>query len=231
MKAYVAEHGKVPDSLYDGRVKEADITRQLLYYRNMPKCILGERKVRDVKDGEVESVRKEAWNDNFTQDRIDFLTEHGMNWMLTHGQVQALKEKGLNFPMPGSVDDDYPRPMDGDVVGLEEHSWLTMFEALVEFRREHGHAHPTADNSSEELAHWAEEQKKKMRVFAKGGTPRKDKQFRDYQAEMLSGIGFVFSKPDVNWMENYERLVAFRRLFGTVAVTDKFVSFEALLEV
>ena len=34
-----------------------------------------------------------------------------------------------------------------------------------------------------------------------------NKAFREYQAEMLAGIGFVHSKADIDWMENYERLV------------------------
>ena len=34
----------------------------------------------------------------------------------------------------------------------------------------------------------------------------KKKLMNDYQADMLSSIGFVYNQADVDWMDNYERL-------------------------
>jgi len=102
---------------------------------------------------------------------------------------------------------------------------------VKEFKREHGHTFITAHNSSEDIYDWVVEQRKRMVQFAKTPTRTKDKPLYDYQAEMLSRIGFVYARSDIEWMEQYERLAAFKRLFGCVAVTDKFVSFEVLQQV
>lgn len=161
----------------------------------------GEYRDSRVKDETGQSIRKEINNEKFTQERIDVLLEAGMKWHLNTAQVNSLKERGLKFPAP-----DGSRPDDGDMIGLEKHAWLTMFEALVEFKRVNRHTFVSKANSSEELYHWVCTQRKKMKQLDKGGGALKDKAFNDYQAEMLSGIGFVYSKPDIDWMENYERL-------------------------
>mmetsp|Transcript_35157 Transcript_35157/g.64498 ORF Transcript_35157/g.64498 Transcript_35157/m.64498 type:complete len:385 (-) Transcript_35157:9-1163(-) len=220
LKEFLSKHGgKLPDQLND--IRELDIHGPLRYQQSEPKRILGEVCVSDRSGRQYK-------NERFTQERIDILTEAGLNWLLTAEQVNALKEKGFTFPMP--VEEEQRDMENGDIPALMKHHWLQMFEALVEFKREHGHTFVTSFNSSEELDHWVKEQRKKMKSL---GTPKgkKDKPFCDYQAEILSGIDFVHRKPDVEWMENYERLVAFGRLFGVVAVTDKFCSFEILQQV
>lgn len=220
LKAYIAKYdGKISNiNINSGEAKEAGVSRQLVYWAKQPKQILGEYK--DPRAG----TRRELKNENFTQERIDFLTEYGMDWKLSKEQVDKLKEKGLNFPQPY----DELRPEKGDIVALEKHSWLQMFEALVEFKQQNGNTFVSEHNSSEELYHWVSEQRKKMEQFVK--RPKKDKLFAEYQAEMLSSIEFVYAKGDIEWMENYERLRAFKRLFGTVAATDKFVSFEVIAQ-
>ena len=45
---------------------------------------------------------------------------------------------------------------------------------------------------------------------------------------MLLGLDLVYNQADVDWMDNYERLSACKHLFGVLAVTDKFRSFEWL---
>ncbi|KAL9180539.1 hypothetical protein ACHAXT_010992 [Thalassiosira profunda] len=155
------------------------------------------------------------------------------------------------------------RPDDGDLVCLEKHAWLSNYEALVEFKRLHGHTYVTSFNSSRELSDWAKEQRKRMLWWERkrlagnegahgeapvfngeadslkeyhkllkersgSGKSKKDQLFRLYQRQMLEGLGFVYHQPDVEWMEQYERLAAFRRLFGTIAIPNKYASFEHL---
>lgn len=132
-----------------------------------------------------------------------------MVWKLTSQQIKRLKdERGLVFKRERTG--DQIRPPDGDVVGLEQHTWLTLFEALVEFKRKHGHTYVTQHNASEELHFWVKEQRKKMMVLqnkkegkksAKGTVP-----LSGYQVDLLRAIGFVYYKNDIDWMENYERL-------------------------
>ena len=252
LKEYVSKKGKLRAHNHKEE-KDAGIYRQLQYYQKMPKRILGVYVDSNTKDAEGKSVRREHGGDAFTQERIDVLTEAGLDWMLSAEQVNRLKEeKGLVFPMPGP-EEDARLEREGDLAGLEKHAWLTSFEGLVAFTQRHGHTYATEFNSSEELGHWASEMRKKMNQLKKGGGKAiKDKAFNDYQAEMLIGIDFLYLKPDIEWMENYERLAgkrlqpgificteyiltawhtAFRRLFGTVAVTDKFCCFETLHQV
>lgn len=228
VKAYLDKYGKIPENFYGQHFLAnggKELQRRLVYYQSQPKAALGEYKDTRAKDKETgEYEKKEIVNYKFTQDRIDFLSEAGLDWKLSFDQVERLKEeKGLIFPMPKNV----PRPEDGDIVALEKHSWLTMYEALVGFKEEHGHTFVTAHSTSEEMFNWVCQQRKKMQKFDKNPGSM-TKEFNEYQAEMLSGIDFVYSKPDTDWMEQYERLVAFKRLFGCVAVTDKFCSFEVL---
>ena len=203
LEEYVSKNGKLTVHRTKGE-KEAGIQRQLLYYQKMPKRMLGLFKDSHVKDEKGESVRREMENSAFTQDRIDVLTEAGVEWGLNAEQVERMKEKGLNFPV-SALDGDV---LDQTLVGLEKHAWLTSFEALVEFKKRYGHTYATEFNSSEELGYWASEQRKKMNQLKtkSGGKAIKDKAFIDYQAEMLRGIDFLYLKPDVEWMENYERL-------------------------
>ena len=229
LKGYTSKHEKLPENINDEQfVKEmgVEFCTKLKRLRKTPKEIIGEYVNRRVKDKESgKSVKTECPNSLFTQARVDVLTEAGLDWQLSIDQVNKLKEKGLTFPQPA-------QPA-REPVALEKHAWLTMFEALVEFKKEHGHTFVTAFNSSEELHHWVCQQRKKMNQAAKALTGKvpKDKAFNDYQSEMLAGIDFMYLKNDVEWMESYERLAAYRRLFGTVAIPNKFVSFEALQQV
>ena len=205
LKSYTAEHGKLPENLNDKDFEEKigkESKLKLLRYRQTAKRIIGDIKVKDEKTGT--SIKREMMNNQFTQNRIDILSKAGMTWMLSTDQVNRLKEKGLIFPIPKHE----PNPDEGDVVALGKHAWLTMYEALVEFKKEYGHTFVTPSNSSEELYHWVTQQRKKMKAFhAKKGKAMKDKMFADYQAEMLKGIDFAYSKPDIDWMESYERMV------------------------
>lgn len=229
LKGYTSKHEKLPENINDEQfVKEmgVEFCTKLKRLRKTPREIIGEYVNRRVKDSESgKSVKTECPNSLFTQARVDVLTEAGLDWQLSIDQVNKLKEKGLTFPQPA-------QPA-REPVALEKHAWLTMFEALVEFKKEHGHTFVTAFNSSEELHHWVCQQRKKMNQAAKALTGKvpKDKAFNDYQSEMLAGIDFMYLKNDVEWMESYERLAAYRRLFGTVAIPNKFVSFEALQQV
>lgn len=82
-----------------------------------------------------------------------------------------------------------------------------MFEALVEFKRRNGHTYVSSSNSTSELVHWVGRQRKKMQKLDKQTlTASKKKLMNDYQADMLSSIGFVYNQADVDWMDNYERL-------------------------
>jgi len=248
VKDWIAEHGKLPETLEDDRLREAGISTRLLKYRAFPRHILGEFKPRQGRkrkdDGATTTRTRPYVSAQFTQERIDALTEVGLDWGLNETQVRELKERGYAFPPPegreGQVDESGdPRPADGDVEGLENHAWLTMFEALVTFKKERGHTYVTRHNASEELHDWVVLQRRKMTSLMGGSAGKNakakreelmesDGAFCEYQSTMLAGVDFVFAKGDLDWMENYERLVAFKTLFGTTAVTHKFVCFEAL---
>ena len=194
LKEFLSKHGgKLPDQLND--IRELDIHGPLRYQQSEPKRILGEVCVSDRSGRQYK-------NERFTQERIDILTEAGLNWLLTAEQVNVLKEKGFIFPMP--VEEEQRDMENGDIPAPMKHHWLQMFEALVEFKREHGHTFVTSFNSSEELNHWVCQQRKKLQQLDKH--PKADRMFHSYQAEMLLGIDFVYIKADVDWMENYERL-------------------------
>ena len=224
LNAFLEDHGNLPDSIldakvsqfiiyqvysiicmlihflptlilqnYSSKVKEAGLSTKLMHFQQEPKKILG-------------WYKNPRYSEQFTQNRIDVLTKAGLNWLLSLEQVNELKEKkGLIFPMPK----DGALPHDG-IIGLERHSWLTMFEALVEFKKDHGHTFVSPHNLSEELHHWVCEQRKKQQLYVTRRHTTLDKPYILYQGEMLSGINFVYHKPDIDWIENYERLVGKR---------------------
>ena len=212
LKAYLAKHGTLPANIDNNKefLEEVGVEwlRKLRRFYQEPRKILGEYKVSHHKDENGVGIKKEWQNFQFTQERIDVLTKAGYQWNLNTDQVNALKEKGLIFPSPS----ERPLPANGSTVELEKHTWLTMFEALVEFKKQNGHTVVTSSNASEELHHWVEMQRKNMIKYDKHKYDTKhgrsvETRFTEHQVEMLSGIGFIYSKADVGWMENYERLV------------------------
>lgn len=183
LKEYLEEHGgRLPPDAHSMAFKSEhpELYKKLLYYRRIPRGILGLLKDRPRP---------------ITQDRIDFLTEAGMDWMLTSEQVAELKEKhGLAFPPPADPTDEERAELErGDVPTLYNHHWIRMYEALVEFARDRGHTHVTPHNATPELWHWVCDQRERMlRREANPG----DDGAPDHQAEMLAGLGFVWSKQD-----------------------------------
>lgn len=214
LKEYLNEHGKLPEKITD--LMEAGLYSQLRMYRKIPKDMLGihprgpYKKKGSLPQDELakepakspEAVSAKKW-DTFTQNRIDVLTDAGLDWMLTAQNVQDLKEKrGLIFPMP--IDPEEEDLERDDLPALMKHHWLTMFEALVEFKRKRGHTFVTESNSTAELYHWVCQQRKRMRQRL--GKCSKSRKLKDHQAEMLLGLDFVYTKGDIEWMDNYERL-------------------------
>mmetsp|Transcript_6815 Transcript_6815/g.15551 ORF Transcript_6815/g.15551 Transcript_6815/m.15551 type:complete len:1095 (-) Transcript_6815:67-3351(-) len=215
LKEHVSKHGKLPENLEDLR-NGFDVYTRLRYYRRLPRAILG-----------LIGKSAEFKNETFTQEKIDILTECGLNWMLDRENVNALKEKGLIFPMP--VDEEQEDMEKGNIPALVKHHWLLMYETLVQFKKKHGHTYVTPFNSSPEFYHWICQQRKRMQPQSEKKKKSKDIMLLDYQADMLLGIDFVYSKADVDWMDNYERLSAYKRLTGVAAlVTDKFCDLSTL---
>ena len=217
LKAFVAKNGRIPEKL--GEMKESGLQNMISKHRNQPKQLLGlgiqrgPYKTKDrpqslspdkrVKNNENMRVKN---NEAFTQERIDILTEAGLDWQLTAEHVNALKrEKGLIFPMP--KDEEKDELERGAIPTLMKHHWLQMFEALVEFKQKRGHCYVTPFNSTPELYHWVCQQRKRMKQPRRHKAKAPKEGFLEgYQAEMLVGLNFVYLKGDVEWMDNYERL-------------------------
>ena len=88
---YVSKHGKIPKTI---DLKGTDLYCPLIYYRAQTKRCIGLSNDSELK--------KKGWsNKRFTQERIDVLTEAGLDWQLQHEHVIELKEKhNFTFPMP-----------------------------------------------------------------------------------------------------------------------------------
>ena len=191
--------------------KKSILLGRIKYYRQVPKQMLG---LIVNKKG----VKKDCVNEQFTQEKVDFLTNAGLDWQLTKENVVALKEqKGLIFPMP--VDPEEQDMHLGNIQVLMKNAWLIQYEALVAFKKKHGHTCVTQDNSSPELYKWVCRMREKMSIArsTKGKSivhsdteptyRESSKMIRGYQAEMLAAIDFTYNKADVEWMENYESFV------------------------
>jgi len=190
--------------------KKSILLGRIKYYRQVPKQMLG--LIVNKKGMKKDCVKQ------FTQEKVDFLTNAGLDWQLTKENVVALKqEKGLTFPMP--VDPEEQDMHLGNIPVLMKNAWLIQYEALVEFKQKHGHTCVTQDNSSPELYKWACRMREKMSIAksTKGKSivhsdteptyRESSKMIRGYQAEMLAAIDFTYNKADVEWMENYESFV------------------------
>ena len=204
LKEHIHQNGKIPSNL--GEIKDSNIFLRLRTHRQTPKEMLG-----------LIQGKKAQANSRLSQERIDILTEAGLNWTLTAEQVAALKEKyNLIFPLPPppkDVEKEEVENIQHHLPTLMRHSWLQMYHALLEFRKKHGHTHVTPTNSTIELYNWVCEERKKMQKLfdqksSRGTAFEKPlpQTFTGYQAELLLGIDFMYSKGDIEWFDNYERL-------------------------
>lgn len=127
LKDYVSKHGKLSSKRPQDVKQGTDIYSQLAAYRGQPKQLLGyfprgkyqqkEPRLKDVSKKKGENSYK---NERFTQERVNVLTEAGLDWQLKREQVIELKEKhNLIFPMP--EEPERREFENGDVPALMKH--------------------------------------------------------------------------------------------------------------
>jgi hypothetical protein len=85
--------------------------------------------------------------------------------------------------------------------------WMEQYERLKAFRNENGHCCvPYASEGS--LGRWAVTQRQTFRTS----------QMRQDRKDLLNEIGFVWKAQEENWMEQYDRLKAFRNEHGHCSI-------------
>lgn len=104
----------------------------------------------------------------------------------------------------------------GFVWDANELAFQERFQDLLEFRRQYGH--PCVPSTHPGLGMWVA----KLR-----GRYRQNK-LSSERVEKLNGIGFVWSPVDEDWMDNYNRLVDFRRARGHCCVSPRDSELERL---
>jgi len=182
----------------------------------------------------------------FYEKLCDYKKEHGDTLVPVHSHsdkaVGAWVARQRRLHNIGQLQEDRVQALEDISFSWDVHgdAWESFYEKLNEFYKEHGHTR--VPRSSTSLWNWADRQRRKLRDRAEELESAQDSE----RARALEKMGFSLEEDgqdrvsrlmdltfqvaihDETWMENFERLCAFKEKFGHFSIPSDSTSYQEL---
>lgn len=124
-----------------------------------------------------------------------------------------------NSLFPASISSSDIRPKMNRFRGYQKDQWKDKFEELLEFKKERGHCCvPHTFEENPVLARWV----KRQRYQYKLKNEKRTSTMTDERIEILEKVGFIWDSHGAAWMERWNELAEFRKIFGHSNVASNY---------